>query len=86
MHRPFAVALTGLAVLHHLLMFIVFRKIYRTSVPGSRYAPLYPLGNVIIDVILLWAIRMCLTGRVRWRGKAFAPTAGRATAVGSRGG
>ena len=82
--RSFAAALTGLAVLHHLFMFVVFRMIYRTSVPGSRYAALYPLGNVIIDVILLRAIRMCLTGRVSWRDTAYGPPAGRTAAVGSR--
>jgi chlorobactene glucosyltransferase len=58
----------GLSVLHHVLMFLVFRMIYRTSVPGSRYAAWYPLGNLVIDAILLRAIRSCLTGRITWRG------------------
>ena len=85
--RRFSLGLLGLGVLHHLLMFAVFRMIYRTSVPGSRHAAWYPLGNLIVDVILLRAIRMCLTGRVNWRDTQYGPpagAAGRAEPVGSR--
>lgn len=60
--------LLGLSAIHHVFMFFVFRMIYRTSVPESRYAALFPLGNVVVDAILLRAIRSCLTGRVTWRG------------------
>ena len=49
-------------------MYVVFRMVYKTSVPDSRHTAWYPLGNLVIDVILLRAIRMCLTGRVSWRG------------------
>ena len=42
--------------------------VYNTSVPNSRYVAWFPLGNLVIDVILLRAIRMCLTGKVNWRG------------------
>jgi chlorobactene glucosyltransferase len=80
----FSLGLLGLSLAHHVLMYFVFRLIYRTSVPGSRYAAWYPLGNVIVDVILSRAIRMCLTGRVNWRDTAYGPTAGRADAIGSR--
>ena len=66
--RRFAAALLGLSLLHHALMYVVFRKVYKTSVPDSRHTAWYPLGNLVIDVILLRAIRMCLTGRVSWRG------------------
>ncbi len=68
----------GLSAVHHFLMFLVFRMIYRTSVPGSRYAAWYPVGNLVIDAILVRAIRMCLTGRVTWRGTDYGqvPTAG----------
>ena len=84
--RHFATALLGLSLVHHVLMFVVFRMIYRTSVPRSRHAALYPLGNLIVDVILLRAIRMCLTGRVTWRDTQYGPAAaaGPADAIGSR--
>jgi glycosyltransferase involved in cell wall biosynthesis len=84
---PFSLALLGLSLAHHALMFIVFRLIYRTSVPRTRHAGWYPLGNVIIDVILFRAIRMCLTGRVKWRDTVYGPAAGaagRADAIGPR--
>ena len=45
------------------------------------------MSPVIIDVILLRAIRMCLTGRVNWRDTLYGPvagSAGRADAIGPR--
>jgi glycosyltransferase involved in cell wall biosynthesis len=75
-HVEFAVPLLLLSLAHHGLMYLVFRLIYRTSVPRSRHAGWYPLGNVVIDVILLRAIRMCLTGRVNWRGTEYGNPAG----------
>jgi hypothetical protein len=70
---PFATWLLGLSLLHHALMYAVFRLIYDASVPGSRYAPLFPVGNLVCDVILVRAIHMCLTGRVTWRGTSYGP-------------
>jgi glycosyltransferase involved in cell wall biosynthesis len=67
-YREFGLWLVGLSVIHHVWMYFVFRLIYNTSVPGSRYTRWYPLGNVIMDVVLVRAIGMCLTGRVSWRG------------------
>jgi hypothetical protein len=71
----FAPRLLLLSLVHHVLMFAVFRLVYNTSVARSRHTGWFPLGNVIIDVILLRAIRMCLTGRVNWRDTQYA-TAG----------
>jgi glycosyltransferase involved in cell wall biosynthesis len=68
---PFPFWLTGLAILHHLLMYVVFRVVYETTVPGSRHAVWFPLGNLVIDFILLRSIWMCLTGRVTWRGTSY---------------
>jgi cellulose synthase/poly-beta-1,6-N-acetylglucosamine synthase-like glycosyltransferase len=65
---PFAWWLIGLSVAHHIWMYLVFRRVYRMSVPGSRYVHWYPLGNLVVDFILLAALRMCFTGRVTWRG------------------
>ncbi len=65
---PLANWLVGLSVVHHVWMYLVFRRVYQMSVPGSRYVAWYPLANFIVDVILLQAIGMCFTGRVTWRG------------------
>ncbi len=85
--RRFAEILLGLGLVHHALMYLVFRQIYRTSVPGSRHTAWFPVGNAIIDVILFRAIRMCLTGRVSWRDTQYGPSKaapGRPEAVASR--
>jgi glycosyltransferase involved in cell wall biosynthesis len=78
---PMASRLLGLSVVHHLAMYLLFRRVYRMSSPGSRSAGWYPVGNFVVDLILLQAIGMCFTGRVTWRGtrynKASAPIAGR---------
>ena len=66
--RTFAASLLALSVIHHVWMYFVFRLVYNTSVPNSRYVVWFPLGNLVIDGILLRSIRMCLTGRVNWRG------------------
>ena len=52
-------------------MYPVFRLVYHSSVPGSRYVPFFPLANLLIDYILIRAIKMCLTGRVTWRGTSY---------------
>jgi chlorobactene glucosyltransferase len=71
LYPGFAFRLLLLSLLHHGLMYAVFRLVYQTSVPGSRHTAWYPVGNLVIDVILLRSIRMCLTGRVRWRGTEY---------------
>ncbi len=68
---PFPRWLLGLSVLHHVLMYPVFRMVYHTSVPRSRYTAWFPVGNVVIDYILVRAAWMCLTGRVTWRGTSY---------------
>jgi glycosyltransferase involved in cell wall biosynthesis len=73
--RRFALGLLGLSVVHHVGMYFVFRLVYNTSAPGSRAVAWFPLGNLIIDAILLRATWMCLTGRVSWRGTRYAVAA-----------
>jgi glycosyltransferase involved in cell wall biosynthesis len=68
---PFATSLLILALVHHALMFLLFLRVYTFSVPGSRFAPWFPLANLVVDVILIRAIYMCLTGNVTWRGTAY---------------
>ena len=62
-----------MSIIHHILMFLVFRIIYQSTVPGSPFTFLYPLGNLITDFILVRAITMSLTGRVTWRGTSYSP-------------
>lgn len=68
---PFAWWLLALSIIHHVFMYLVFDVVYQTSVPGSRFTFLFPLGNLITDYILLRAIRMTLTGNVTWRGTTY---------------
>jgi glycosyltransferase involved in cell wall biosynthesis len=68
---PFTWWLLGLSLVHHALMYPVFRLVYQASVPGSRYVAWFPVANLLIDFILLRAILMSLTGRVTWRGTSY---------------
>jgi glycosyltransferase involved in cell wall biosynthesis len=72
---PLASWLLGLSIVHHALMYAVFRRVYQASVPRARWAACYPLANMVIDLILIRAIRMCLTGKVDWRGTLYRGTA-----------
>jgi len=78
--RTFGLALLGMSVVHHVGMYFVFRLVYNTSVPRSRYVAWFPLGNLVIEVILLRAVRMCLTGKVQWRGTDYGAGASAGTA------
>jgi hypothetical protein len=69
----FAWWLLGLSLVHHVLAYSVMRRVYRLSVPRSRHTGWYPIGNLVLDWILMRAIAMCLTGRVRWRGTDYGP-------------
>jgi glycosyltransferase involved in cell wall biosynthesis len=68
---PFPLWLLGLSLVHHALMYPVFRLVYDASVPGSRYVFWYPVGNLLIDAILVRATWMCFTRRVTWRGTSY---------------
>ncbi|WP_406696032.1 glycosyltransferase family 2 protein [Singulisphaera sp. Ch08] len=71
---PFALWLLGLSVVHHIFTYTVLNRVYRMSVPESRYVAWFPVANLVMDVILIRAIKMCLTGRVTWRGTVYGPT------------
>ena len=61
---------------HHFLMYLVFRRIFQAAVARPRWALWYPVANVVVDMILIRALRMCLTGKVTWRGTDYGiPTA-----------
>jgi len=70
---PFPLWLLGLSVAHHVLSYTVLRRLYRLSVPRSRYVAWFPLANLVMDWVLFRAILMCLTGKVTWRGTAYGP-------------
>ncbi len=68
---PFAAILFVMSVIHHVLSYVVLRKLYHVSVPASRYVAFFPLANLVMDWILFRSIAACLTGRVTWRGTAY---------------
>jgi hypothetical protein len=77
----FALTLVVLSVAHHFLMYLVFRRIFRASVPRAHWAIWYPVANVVVDLVLIRALKMCLTGKVTWRGTDYGvPTASSRTA------
>jgi len=69
----FSLALLALAVLHHALMYFVFRQVHAISSPRVDAALCFPLGNLVVDWILLRALGSCLTGKVSWRGDTYQP-------------
>ncbi len=69
----FVYGLLGLSLAQHAVSYVVLRRLYRLSVPGSRYAGSFPLANLVMDWVLGRALWMCLTGRVTWRGTAYGP-------------
>ncbi|WP_435018332.1 glycosyltransferase [Tundrisphaera sp. TA3] len=69
---PFTWWLLGLSVAHHVFAITVLQRLYVLSVPRSRYVGWYPVAGIVLDVILYRAIQMCVTGRVTWRGTAYA--------------
>jgi cellulose synthase/poly-beta-1,6-N-acetylglucosamine synthase-like glycosyltransferase len=68
---PFPIWLLALSVVHHLLAYTCLRRLYVLSVPATKHVAWYPLAGLVLDVVLFRAIRMCLTGRVTWRGTAY---------------
>jgi chlorobactene glucosyltransferase len=83
---PFPLCLLGLSVVHHVLNYVVLRRLYLLSVPTSRRIAWFPLANLVMDWVLFRSIRMCLTGQVTWRGTSYgAPEAApNASASGAR--
>jgi glycosyltransferase involved in cell wall biosynthesis len=71
LNASFALSLLGLSLIHHVLMYLVIRRVYQASVPKARWAIWYPLANLVVDLILFRAIRMCVTGKVTWRGTKY---------------
>jgi chlorobactene glucosyltransferase len=72
----FAWWLLGLSVVHHVFSYIVLRRLYHMSVPGTRYVGWFPLANLVMFWVLIRSLKMCLTGQVTWRGTAYGPALG----------
>lgn len=73
---PFPLWLLGMSVVHHVLNYVVLRRLYLLSVPDTRHVAWFPLANLVMDLVLFRSIKMCLTGKVTWRGTSYAaPTA-----------
>jgi len=71
-----ALRLLWLSLLHNLLMFAVIARMYRFNHARWRDAIWYPLSGLVSDWIYVRVIRMCLTGRVTWRGTTYETTRG----------
>lgn len=74
--RPLALRLLSLSLLHNLMMFTVIARMYRFNRARWTDAVWYPLSGLISDWIYLQVIRMCMTGKVTWRGTTYAATNG----------
>lgn len=68
---PFAWWLLGLSLAHHAFALLVLHRLYRLSFPDTSGVFWYPLAGLVIDLIVVRAIRSCFTGRVTWRGTAY---------------
>jgi chlorobactene glucosyltransferase len=83
----FARLLFVFCLAHHFLMYLVFRRIFQSAVPRPRWAVWYPVANLVVDLILIRALRLCFTGKVTWRGTDYgipAAPAGIAQTPGSK--
>ncbi len=64
-------AWVGAGMLHFLIMTIVLGQLYRWAKSPGWNALQFPMTGLILLWILLKAIIMCMTGRVRWRGTTY---------------
>jgi chlorobactene glucosyltransferase len=71
----FAVSLSAMSIAHHAFMYLVFRRVYRAAAERPAFSSWYPIANLVVDLILIRAICMCLTGNVTWRGTNYAVSA-----------
>jgi glycosyltransferase involved in cell wall biosynthesis len=72
----FGTRLLWLSLAHNILMFTVIARLYHFNRARWQDTVWYPLSGLISDWIYLRVIRMCLTGKVTWRGTTYAATKG----------
>ena len=76
----FATWLLILSLIHQGLKQSLLTVMYKLNSPKTAlYALYYPLAGLITAWICVLSIRMCLTGRVDWRGTSYGPA--RSTAI-----
>jgi glycosyltransferase involved in cell wall biosynthesis len=68
--------LLWLSLAHLGLMFTVIARVYHFNRARWYDTVYYPLSGLISDWIYVHVIRMCLTGRVTWRGTTYEATSG----------
>ncbi len=71
----FPLTLLALALVQHIFMYLVFRQVHSMSSPRLQPAIWYPLGNLVVDLILWRSLVSCFTGKVAWRGDHFVAAA-----------
>jgi cellulose synthase/poly-beta-1,6-N-acetylglucosamine synthase-like glycosyltransferase len=59
------------AAVHVVVMTGVIATFYHWSGNGKRYALLFPLAGPILISLFAYALKMCWTGRVAWRGTSY---------------
>ena len=75
----FATWLLVLGSIHQALKTACLYRMYKFSSPRTAgHAAWYPLAGLVMIWVCGRAIRMCLTGRVTWRGTAYGPEPERA--------
>jgi len=68
----FAWWLLGLSIAHQILKTTVLYRMYRFSSPKSAGAAIwYWLAGLVMIWVCVRSIKMCLTGRVTWRGTSY---------------
>ena len=68
--------LLWLSLAHLGLMFTVIARVYHFNRARWYDTVYYPLSGLISDWIYIHVIRMCMTGRVTWRGTTYEATSG----------
>jgi len=68
---PFVIALLTLAVLHEILQFIVFHRVYRMAGFADGWQIFRIVGTVIILYTIVRAIQLCRSQQIQWRGTQY---------------
>jgi cellulose synthase/poly-beta-1,6-N-acetylglucosamine synthase-like glycosyltransferase len=63
------------AIIHFIVMTVVIASFYHFSSNPKRYALLFPLAAPILISLYGYALKMCRTGQVAWRGTSYTYTA-----------
>ncbi|CAN5662589.1 glycosyltransferase family 2 protein [soil metagenome] len=64
----------ALAGAHAICLGIVISMVYRTAGNRIRYTFAFPIGSAILLIFFAYAMRLCRTGKILWRGTEFTAT------------